>query len=255
MAPSPTVRAFCVGQAKSGTASLAGLLSRRRTAHEPERDLLLDAILRRDRGDLATGDLRAWLEARDRRLQLEYDIAWANQFIAADLAAVFGSARFVVLVRDPWTWLDSIVGHLLSRAIPREVQDFLDWWFRPGQWPHTRHDAGLKARGLPSAAAFIAAWARHIDTCARDLPSARRLVVRTHELGASAVRLASFLQIDASTLDTTRGHANRRTFEGSLEALLPAHHVDGIVGDLAGAHLARLFPGVVTRTDALRLWA
>ena len=25
MAPSPTVRAFCVGQAKSGTASLAGL--------------------------------------------------------------------------------------------------------------------------------------------------------------------------------------------------------------------------------------
>ena len=105
------------------------------------------------------------------------------------------------------------------------------------------------------AAAFIAAWARHIDTCARDLPSARRLVLRTHELGASAVRLASFLQIDASTLDTTRGHANRRTFEASLDALLPAHRVDGIVGDLAGAHLARLFPGVVTRTDALRLWA
>jgi hypothetical protein len=75
----PAARAFCVGQAKSGTASVCGLLATRyRAAHEPERQQLLDLILREGRGELDRDAVDAHLIDRDRRLNLEYDIAWAN---------------------------------------------------------------------------------------------------------------------------------------------------------------------------------
>lgn len=52
----PTVKAFCVGQAKSGTASLYGLLATKYgAAHEPERAQILDMILRESRGEVDTG--------------------------------------------------------------------------------------------------------------------------------------------------------------------------------------------------------
>ena len=72
----PNVRAFCVGQAKSGTASLAGLLSGSyRVAHEPERAETLDLVLRDARGQLSPAAVRTYLRARDARLDLEYDVA------------------------------------------------------------------------------------------------------------------------------------------------------------------------------------
>ena len=90
-----TRRAFCVGQAKAGTASLAGLLSANyRAAHEPERAETLD---------------------------LDYDVAWANQFIVDHLLAVFPEAAFIVLIRDCHTWLQSIAGHLVGRDVPGDV--------------------------------------------------------------------------------------------------------------------------------------
>src|SRR3972149_3935030 len=83
-----TVKAFCVGQAKSGTASLCGLLATHyRAAHEPEREQVLDLILRDARGELDEDAFNAYLTERDRRLNLEYDIAWANQFIMSRLLA------------------------------------------------------------------------------------------------------------------------------------------------------------------------
>ena len=49
-----------------------------------------------------------------------------------------------VLVRDPYTWLQSIIGHLSSREIPPDVRSFLNWWFKPERHPHPRHDRALE---------------------------------------------------------------------------------------------------------------
>nr|MDJ0570063.1 hypothetical protein [Pleurocapsa sp. MO_192.B19] len=68
-------KAFCVGQAKSGTASLYALLSRcYRAAHEPERAETLKMILRQSEGKIDTDSFDDYLRQRDRRLNLEYDI-------------------------------------------------------------------------------------------------------------------------------------------------------------------------------------
>ena len=153
-ATEPAVRAFCPGQAKSGTASLAGLLKNYRTAHEPEREDTLDFVVRASEGRSSEAICRDLIE-RDVRLGLEYDIAWANQFLLAQLVEAFPSAKFVVLIRDCFTWLESVVGHLDSRDVPQDVLDFLAWWFRPDLHPTTIKDQGLAERGLFSVSAYL----------------------------------------------------------------------------------------------------
>ena len=67
-----STKVFCVGQAKSGTASLAGHLRRDfRTAHEPEREATIDLVVARARGDFESVDFGEVLVERDRRAPLD----------------------------------------------------------------------------------------------------------------------------------------------------------------------------------------
>ena len=249
--PSPAVRAFCVGQAKSGTASLAGMLSaNHRAAHEPEREELLDMILRESRGDISPQGFREYLIERDARLDLEYDISWANQFVVDHLLAAFPAAKFIVLIRDCNTWLKSIVGHFLSRDVPPDVLTFLRWWFRPERYPHSRHDSALKAHGLSSISAYLHAWNRHVDLCNRAIPADRGLVIRTHELVATRRRLAGFLRIPEHSVDIDKGHVNRTAWYGSMEALVDLAYVDEMIQAICGDNMNLYFPGLGRAGDA-----
>jgi hypothetical protein len=252
----PIVKAFCVGQAKSGTASLCGLLATRyRAAHEPEREEILDMIRRESRGEIDESAVSDYLIRRDQRLNLEYDIAWANQFIIGHLLAVFPEAKFVVLVRDPYTWLQSIIGHLISRQIPRDVRSFLDWWFGPERYPHTRNDHELKTCGVYSIEALLNAWNRHVDACTLILQRDRRLIVRTHELNQSYSRLAEFLEIPVESLDVQGGHLNRSVWSGQLESLLDRKYLDDMVWQVCGDNMVRYFPEVSGVEDVSKLWS
>jgi hypothetical protein len=241
---SRAIKAFCVGQAKSGTASLCGLLAKNyRAAHEPERARLLEMILKESRSHIAGKTFRAYLLERDLRLHLEYDIAWANQFIIGHLLTAFPDARFVVLIRDIDTWLQAIVGHLLSRKIPPDVRAFLDWWFKPGHYPHTCYDRAMEAQGLYSVAAFLNAWNEHVNICTRLIPPDRRLILRTHELNQSHQRLARFLQIPMDRLDAHNGHLNRSAWSGRIESMVERDYLSEMIAEICGENMARHFPG------------
>lgn len=236
-------RAFCVGQAKSGTASLYGLLAGQyRAAHEPEREQLLGMILRESRGEVGRAEVSSFLRSRQERLGLEFDIAWANQFGVAHLVAVFPTAKFIALFRDPHSWLASIIGHLLSRQIPPDVRAFLDWWFKPEEYPCSDGDEGLRDRGLYSTRALLRAWRRHVRTCVQKIPGERRLIVRTHEIGSSHEAIARFLDIPSESLDGDHGHLNRSTWEEPLETLLDPTYVHEQIMSECGTEMDAYFP-------------
>jgi hypothetical protein len=251
----PAVKAFCVGQAKSGTASLAALLGASyRAAHEPERAQILEMILGESRGEVSEEAFRSYLRARDHRLNLEYDIAWANQFLIGHLTAVFPDSRFIALIRDPYTWLQSICGHLASREIPPDVRPFLDWWFRPDLYPHTRHDRALQGLGVYSIAAYLNAWNRHVTVCTESIPPGRCLILETHELNRSHQQLANFLECPVDSLDVRNGHVNRGTWSDRLDSLVDRSYLVEMVSSICGEQMARHFPGVASVDDAYQLW-
>jgi len=251
----PAIKAFCVGQAKSGTASLAALLAaKHRAAHEPEREQILAMILRESCGNVSKDFFNDYLIARDQRLNLEYDIAWANQFLIDYLLKLFPNARFIVLVRDPYTWLQSIVGHQASRHMPPDVRAFLDWWFRPNIYPHTRQDQAMKEIGLCSVAAFLNAWNRHISICTQLIPPSRRLILKTHELGRSHQQLADFLEIPLGSFDVKNGHVNRGTGADRIGPLIDHGYVAEMVASICAENTAHYFPNVAGFDDAYKLW-
>ena len=248
-------KAFCVGQAKSGTGSLYSLLARSyRAAHEPERAETFKMILRQSEGEIDTDSFDDYLRQRERRLNLEYDIAWANQFIIDRLLTVFGEAKFIVLIRDPYSWLQSTVGHLISRQLPAEVPPFLDWWFKPEQYPHTSRERALEAQGIYSLAALVNAWNQHIKTCTQLIPPERCLILKTHELNRSHQRIADFLQIPLKTLDREKGHINQSTWNGRLDSLVDTNYISKVVNSMCAESMTRYFPNVSNAEDAYKLW-
>ena len=250
------MKAFCVGQAKAGTASIVGLLpANHRVAHEPERAATLDLILRHAHGELPDTAIREHLREWDARLDLEYDVAWANQFLIPYLLAVFPAAKFLVLIRDCYTWLQSITGHLTVRDVPGEVVKFLRWWFKPDRYPHDAGDRVLADRGLCSVSAYLHAWNRHVDCCIRSIPAERRLVLRTNKLGASHRRLAGFLGIPVSSLDRANGHRNRGVPMEPIISIVVPGYIDELVHSICGVNMARYFPELGSATDVPGLWA
>jgi hypothetical protein len=133
---------------------------------------------------------------------------------------------------------------LISRDIPRDVRLFLDWWFRPHEYPHTEHDGRLKEHGLYSVDAFLSAWTRHVALSERLVAGGRGLLIRTHELSRSHDRLAAFLGMPITALDGTHGHRNRRTWTGALDNLVPRASVEGAVQRVCGDFLEKHFPEV-----------
>ena len=248
-------KAFCVGQAKSGTASLVGLLSAtHRAAHEPEREELLGMILRESRCDVSADDFQAYLVERDGRLDLEYDVAWANQFIVGHLLTVFPSAKFIILIRDSYTWLESVIGHLISRDVPSDVLAFLKWWFKPERYPHSHHDHSLEEHEIYSIASYLQAWNQHINMCTMSIPPERRLLLRTHEIVHSHQQLAEFLQIPVDSIDSDNGHLNRGTWSNKIESLVGRSYLDEMVHSICGDNMASYFPEVRSAEDVPNLW-
>ena len=71
-------------------------------------------ILRESQGTLSSVTFREYLLQCDARLNLEYDVAWANQFIIDHLLHLFPASKFIILISDSYTWLQSVIG----RGIP-----------------------------------------------------------------------------------------------------------------------------------------
>ncbi len=245
---------FCVGQAKSGTTSLYGLLaSTYRTAHEPERAHTLGMILKQAQGEIDEATFRAYLRRRDQRLNLEYDIAWANQFIIDHLLAVFPDAKFIVLIRDPYTWIESMIGHFMSRQIPPDVWSFMDWWFQLERYPHTSFDSALAAQGIYAIAALLNAWNQHAKMCRQLIPPERCLVLRTRELNDSHQTIADFLNIPVSTLNIRQKHLNQRTWTGQLNSFISLDYLNEAVASIC-SESSHYFPEISSAADADRLW-
>jgi len=249
------LHAYCVGQAKSGTASLWGACrTNLKAAHEPERSEVLAKALRIADGSVSGNEIADWLQERDERLRLDVDVSWCNYFLLEQLVAVFPSARFIVLVRDCYTWMESIIGHMLTREIPPDAREFMEFWFRTSDHPHGDGEQRLKEAGLFSLTAHLETWNEHITKCVAMIPTNRLFVVRTHELAACLPALAKFLGVPMSKLDSEQCHLNRGTWQGRIQEYVDVGLVEEMVVRTCSDSMGRYFPEVSRINDAYSLW-
>lgn len=263
VAPPPPRRlhVYGVGAPKSGTHSLANLFTPTyRAAHEPRAALTIVHLLRYLQGDTRAETVARLLRARDRWLNLEVEAAHYLGFVAGELAQTFPEARFVLTIREPYSWLTSAVNQsIYNYANPHPDRAV---WLALSDYRYGRHGFDYDAEEAPLRAyggvypigSYLGYWTAHTEAVLDAVPEDRLLVMRTHELRTRSADLARFLDIPSETLSLEKAHAFARPVKTvEVHEVVDHGYLEAEVARRCGPLMERFFPEVRTVDDALAL--
>lgn len=245
----PRSRLYGIGMGKTGTNVLASLFKGVPAAHEPEAGDVIRALLDYEASRRDWRALRALVIERDRRLRLTVDVSNLNIFLVDLLVDLDPDPRFVLTIRDPWTWLDSIVNHYLRRQPTAEWRAFAERRFGGGP-PHPAAEQVLADRGLFPLAGYLAYWRAHMEKALAAVPVDRLLVVPVERITAEAERIAAFAGLPADSVDPAGVHEYRNPAKQPLVLQIPRAHLTAEVYRHCEPMLERFFPGIRTPEDA-----
>lgn len=241
-APERRFRLFGVGLSKSGTHSLAGVFARDyRSAHEPEAKAQVELTCDVMEGRASPRDLRRYLRDREDRLRLEVNAAGWNGLVVEELVALGRDTRFALTVREPRSWLDSLLNHLKVGKAPPHFERLRRLIFDSGG-PHPPEEAVLAEHGFYPLDGYLGSWARRHQQVLDAVPADRLLIVRTEDIGAGLADLAAFVGVPPETLDPEQAHGFKARAKFGLLDEIDQDHLTERIDTLCGPVLARLFP-------------
>lgn len=239
---------YGVGTAKSGTHSLARLFQRSyKAAHEPQAAAVIGLVLARAAGELSEAGFAAAIRHRDRALGLELDSSQLNYYLLDPLLEAFPDAKFVLTIRDCYSWLESFINHQLARPANGCWLELRDHRFGSGGWRYAEQERILEQHGLYTLDGYLSYWATHNREVIAKIPPDRLLVVRTHEISARVDDIAAFAGVAPETLDRERSHAFQAKRRFEVLSKVERAFLDGKVrrhaGDLMEAYFPDRMPG------------
>lgn len=207
-------KAYGVGTAKSGTVSLYLMFKHRhyRAAHEADSRFLIYKILASINGKIDEATLTRYVKHRDRRLGLEMDSSNLNYYLLDILVREFEEAKFILTIRDCYSWLDSYINLQLNRPELQNwwrihVKHLVDFEFGAHQFKHVKAEKVLSERGLHTLDGYLSYWAKHNHKVLTTVPAERLLVIKTQNINQDVPKIEAFLGLPTGTLPK-RVHGN-----------------------------------------------
>jgi len=200
-------RTYCIGIAKSGTHSIAGMFSKNvRAGHEMKALELTEKILALQEKQITEAQMAAWLHVRDRELALEMDSSPQNIRILDFLLREFPDGKFILTTRDCYSWLESVLNHDFL------FQNIDERWLK---WRKAQHDPNavhapeeqsLKEKGLFPIDSYLANWDKHHRAVLAKVPAEKLLVVRVDEIKKRAHEIANFAGLPRYSVQLEETH-------------------------------------------------
>jgi len=240
-------RAYGVGPGKSGTHSLANMFQPHyRTAHEPEANRVLELLVKYKAGRATENELSEYILDKDRRLGLEMDCAGYNAFLAGHLADRFPDAKFLLTVRDCFSWANSAINQVLNNP---NVADHWSAWRSAvfGPIDGCKYDVAesiLHQHHMWNLESIYRAWADHYRAVLDNLPRDRMLILRTTDLYWRYGEIADFLGISPDTLTTAGSRDFLTPHDFGLLAKIDPAFVTGRAQEVCGDIMRLLYPEV-----------
>lgn len=238
--------AYGVGLPRTGTKFLSHLFAGRfRSAHEPRCGELLQLAELIDSGQSSPAAIEKALKTRDRRLWLEMDSSSLNRRLIGHLADLFPTSKFILTVREPHSWLGSILDLIQSAAITRDSRvASLPYWRlsvlgERAPVRYTKAERLLEDRGLPPVEDLLKWWTLHNRRILEGHWTDRLLVIQTANLSRETTRLGEFLGVKPDHLNSG---IPRGTGEWLDRAGLAASIDDGFLQDQISEHCHELMP-------------
>ncbi|WP_138118210.1 sulfotransferase [Alteromonas stellipolaris] len=201
--------AFCLGTPKSGTHSVANILSNFRSYHEINDTFIIAMIYLSKAGLLSDADIKRELSVRDRYNWLEMDSSHYYGQFPQQLIETFANAKYVLTIRDCISWIDSWFNHQLARDVQEKnsLYDLGRTNYYDRGFEYTKYDEPLRQYGLFPLASYFQFWAEHNNNVLTSIPKEQLLIIKTKELGSASTKLASFLNIEPKELVTEKSHS------------------------------------------------
>lgn len=250
--PTRRIHVYGVGCPKSGTQSLARMFAGSyRSTHEPFAQQLIAHILAvAEHSDQAPRRLADFVRRIESEHAWEMNSSQLNVYFLDQLVAEHLDARFILTIRDCYSWLDSYINHHLRQPASEGKRRLRILRHRPDLYPHRPEERALADKGLFSLDGCLSFWAWHIRTVLRTVPRERLWIVRTPDLGSDLQGLAAFLGVPAQSLDRDASHSHRADQRFHLLDELDRSFLEARVQEHCGPLMAQWFPSIRCLTDA-----
>ncbi len=154
---------------------------------------------------------------RDRRLNLEMDASHLNVHILEILVKEYPQAKFILTIRDCYSWLDSSINHRLARPGFSEkrmwIKQLSALRFGADRYKYTPEEKVLVDNGLYTLDSYFSWWNTHNTKVLTTVPHERLLIIKTRELTQNIPQIEQFLGITSGTLPTSaRGNVTTKKF-------------------------------------------
>jgi hypothetical protein len=228
---------FNVGNAKTGTTTVPRMFDAYRSSHECDAQLMRPLAAAVLRGELAPDAPRVRRAFRRRSLRFHLEVDAANfltPFVGM-LTELYSDAKFVLTIRDCFTWLDSRVEQLLHQ--PPATEGYTSAQYERFDEEFAPEELALRDAGLRPVAVYLRGWADYNQRVLASVPPDRLLVVRTEDLDGSSDLLARFAGVPASTVRSV--HANRNEARSGFLGHVPAAFIVERAREHCGALMER----------------
>jgi hypothetical protein len=236
---------YCVGAGKTGTHSMAGIFEKHFvSAHEPASEDLVANILQFKKGKLSKYQMLTFLRKRDEQLCLEMESNGTLAIVQDLLVECFPQSKFILTIRDCYSWLDSVMNHNIASAPSGFWIEFDDIKYGSTIARLPTKERALSVRGLRSLDDYLSHWSNHINDIIRLTPSSRLLVLRIDHLDRSVNEIAEFLGIDPGLIDISRSHLFRNPKNFGIVEEIGAQYIEAKVKEHCSELMEKFFPDI-----------
>lgn len=236
--------AFCVGTPKSGTHSLAAMLSEFRSAHEPDQAFMVHLIQWYKKQQINQKQVVQILKVRDDCNWLELESShYCGEFVE-ELGDLSADTKFILTIRDCLSWLDSWFNHQLSRPMnPRKAM------FKIGRnnyydrgFSYTKYDAFLEGLNLFPIKSYLTYWNERNSKVIEMVAPQKLLILKTNEISKSKSKIARFLNIDLSKVKSEKSHQFKAKEKHDILKRIDPHYVFDTAMEVCGDLNNDIFP-------------
>ncbi len=224
-----------------------------RAAHEATSKEIVEKFIDPPASSTYDTTLAAWVLDRDRRLRLDVDASQLNVYLLDYLVTEFQDARFLLTMRDCFSWLKSLSDHIQrTPSMPEYWVRYRDFRFRPDLYPHPKEEQILKDNGLYSLDGYLSYWSRHNQKVLETVPSEKLMIVKTNEITSKARDIVRFAGLSDAALAAKDSHKNRNTTKSSLLSSIPKDYIEEKVKTHCGDLMEQYFPEIPSFEDSCR---
>lgn len=241
---------YCVGTAKSGTHSIALMFNKTiRSQHEPKNKELIQKILDFEVGRISNKELREYIRRREQQLYLEVNSSQINFFVLDILINEFEDAKFLLTIRDCYSWLNSMINDSLRRSTTKEWIKFRDLRFRPEVFKHQPEENVLNKHGLYTLDGYLSYWAMHNQKVLSTVPDERLLIVRTDKISDKAYEIAEFANLPEDSIQLEKSHAFKNRKKYGIISKIDPDYLEQRVHHYCQPLMKQFFPEIKTIKD------